>query len=145
MHFLGVEVGWCHKVMVKFSINTENSQTASIGVIFSWCSYHTKQLNPWTTLCSELYPAACLLIQGRWNHLKTTRALMYLCQTSETALNKAAWVLSTLILAWIVSKCVQQLLLCSWVISSGHLFVETLLIENITSRLYQFLLHKAVY
>ena len=35
-----------HKVVGKGYINTENSQVASIGAIFT-STYHTKQLNPW--------------------------------------------------------------------------------------------------
>ena len=35
-------------------VNTENSQMASIGAIFTY-TYHTKQLNPWQkSTCGEL-------------------------------------------------------------------------------------------
>ena len=41
--------GWVgnHEVIGKGCVNTENSQMASIGTIFT-STYHTKQLNPWS-------------------------------------------------------------------------------------------------
>ena len=66
-----------HEVVNKGYVNTENSQMASIGVIFS-STYHTKQLNLWANSSAShavkySWLSAC---QWRWSHLKITQALM---------------------------------------------------------------------
>ena len=58
---------------------------ASVGVIFGF-TYHGQPHQPavwWFT-------ASCLLVQGRWSHLKTTQALVNVWQTSETSLSKSS-------------------------------------------------------
>ena len=85
----------------------EYGQWWSMGVVeggggqpngIHWCQfhlhilYHTKQVNPWpnpsashVVNCSWL--SAC---QRRLNHLKTTRALVDVCQASETNNSKSS-------------------------------------------------------
>ena len=62
-----------HEMMGKGYVNAENTQMASIGIIF--CStYHTKQLNPWpNSSASRVVNYNQLSAHpGRWSHLKTT-------------------------------------------------------------------------
>ena len=76
-----------HEVMGRGCVSTENSQMAYIGVIFS-STYHTRQLNPWPNSSashvvnySQLYD-----FLKSWSHLETTKALIDVCQASETSL-----------------------------------------------------------
>ena len=94
-----IPIGWesgGRRVAMKWQgngyINTENSQMASISTIFT-STYHTKQLNLWPNSSASHVVnynwlsayQGCLLIKGRWSHLKTTWPLMAIWQTSETS------------------------------------------------------------
>ena len=65
---IGWEGGGNHEVAGKGYVNSENSQMASIGAIFT-STYHTKQLNPWTNssashVINYSYLSACQGVDG---------------------------------------------------------------------------------
>ena len=63
-----------------------NGQMASIGAIFT-STYRNKQLNPCQTHQPVVWgsTAGCLLVKGRWNHLKRTQALLDVNKAPETS------------------------------------------------------------
>ena len=74
-------------------INTENTQMAFIGDIFT-STYYTKQLYPWlNTSASQVVNysllTACQGEMHAWSHLKPTRALMNIRQARERYLSRS--------------------------------------------------------
>ena len=62
----------------------------SIGAIFT-STYQHKAAKSMAKLISQSYheiTAGCLLVKGRWSHLKTTRILVDVWEASETSHNK---------------------------------------------------------
>ena len=123
-----------HEVAGKGYINIENSQLASIGAIFT-STYYTKQQIHGQTHHSVMWwiTACCLLIKGRWSHLK-----IILAWTSDKLQQKQPGKLSTLIPPWIVRWCVQLsfdgekrvLLLGAWkaaFLKSSHIAIGIIL------------------
>ena len=110
---------------------------ASIGAIFT-STHHTKQLNPLPNSSANRmvnHSSSCLLVKGRWSHLKTGLALVDVWQASETSHSKSslgnfqhqAWIVIFLVnryvqLSFDGEKCVLLLCVCKVIfLRSGHI------------------------
>ena len=74
---------WWEKAMVTL-------KTVKRHPLVPFSALHIKQLNPWAnTLASYVEIITdCLLVKGRWSHLKTTWEFVDIWQASETSYSK---------------------------------------------------------
>ena len=80
-----------HEVAGKRYVFNKNREITSIGTIFTSTS-HTKQLNPLSNSSASrvvIHSRICLLVKGRWGHLKATKALMDARQAQEEGLSES--------------------------------------------------------
>ena len=74
----------------KGYVFNENREITSIGTILT-TTCHTKQLNPLSNSSASrvvIHSRSCLLVKGRWGHLKATKALVDARQAQEEGLSE---------------------------------------------------------
>ena len=89
-----VRGGWgAMKYQAKVTSTMKTAKWHPLVLFSAPHSCHTKLLNPWPNSSAshvvKLITAGCLLVKGRWNHLKTTHVLMDAWQASETSHSKS--------------------------------------------------------